>query len=237
MQHDASVVDAPPVPSRGVPLMRRFNLTFHGLGAPGSTILEMERRYWLAEVAFDRILDRAMLWSDACITFDDGNLSDFTVALPQLLKRQLHGNFFVLAGRLNSPGYLGSHELRQLLAAGMEIGSHGMHHRSWRRLPEGDLRQEIVDAKARLEDLLGIPITQAACPFGEYGRAALRMLADAGFQRVYTSDRGWAKSSAWLQPRNTVTATTAIEDLEAVRAWPGPKQWLHHVKLSVKRRR
>ena len=194
-----------------------------------------ERRYWLTVGAFAGVLDRAIRWPDVRITFDDGNLSDVTMALPQLLKRQLGGRFFILAARVGTAGYLGRGELRELLGAGMEIGSHGMHHRAWRRLRGDDLRQEIQVAKASLEDMLGIPITQAACPFGEYDRAALQMLAQAGFTRVYTSDRGLARSNAWLQARNTVTAATNLADLEQVRTWPRTRQWAQGLKIAVKR--
>ena len=40
------------------------------------------------------------------ITFDDGNVSDLTIALPELLKNGLRAEFFVCAGRLNDPNYL-----------------------------------------------------------------------------------------------------------------------------------
>jgi peptidoglycan/xylan/chitin deacetylase (PgdA/CDA1 family) len=242
MPHDATVppsgaADATTQgPRASAPNAQRvFNLTFHGVGEPRPTTDVDEKRYWLTVEAFSRFLDRATQWPDVRITFDDGNLSDVPVALPQLLQRRLRGSFFILAARVGQAGYLGRSELRELLAAGMEIGSHGMHHRSWRRLGGDDLRQEIQGAKAALEDMLGIPITQAACPFGEYDRTALQLLAKAGFTRVYTSDRGWARPNAWLQPRNTVTATTHLGDLEHARTWSWARRWAHQLKLTLKR--
>jgi peptidoglycan/xylan/chitin deacetylase (PgdA/CDA1 family) len=214
---------------------RVFNLTFHGIGEPGPTIEEVDRRYWLNVSAFERVLKRVAPWPDVRITFDDGNQSDLAVAVPRLLKFGLRGRFFIVAARVGKAGCMGVSELRELLTAGMEIGSHGMQHRSWRRLRGDDLRQEIQGAKALLEDMLGIPITQAACPLGEYDRIVLRWLAKSGFTRVYTSDRGWARPEAWLQPRNTVTAATNTRDLEAVRSWFWPRQLAHRVKLTLKR--
>jgi peptidoglycan/xylan/chitin deacetylase (PgdA/CDA1 family) len=216
---------------------RVFNVTFHGLGEPGPSIDTEENRYWLAADAFERVLERVSDWPEARMTFDDGNLSDLTIAVPQLLKRRLRGSFFIVASRVDKEGYMGRSELRELLAAGMEIGSHGMHHQSWRRARGDDLLQEIRGAKAILEDMLGIPITQAACPFGEYDRTVLKLLAASGFTRVYTSDRGWARPNAWLQSRNTITAATDIRDLEQVRSWPWSKQLAHRLKLTVKRYR
>jgi peptidoglycan/xylan/chitin deacetylase (PgdA/CDA1 family) len=213
---------------------RLFNLTFHGLGVPGSNVPIDQRQYWLGAAVFERVLDRVVDWPDAAITFDDGNLSDLTVAFPVLVRRQLCASFFVVAGRIGLNGYLGRSELHELVAAGMEIGSHGMHHRSWRGLDDGALREETVVAKARLEDMLGIPVTQAACPFGGYDRRALEQLATSGFTRVYTSDRGWARSDAWLQPRNTVTSRTRLQDLEQVRSWSWPKRLAHNARVKLK---
>jgi peptidoglycan/xylan/chitin deacetylase (PgdA/CDA1 family) len=216
---------------------RVFNLTFHGLGAPGAAIDELERRYWLTAEAYEGVLERAEKWPDTQITFDDGNMSDLALGVPGLLKRRLRGSFFIVAARVGKAGYLGRGELRELLAAGMEIGSHGMHHQSWRGLRGEALRQEIGGAKAMLEDLLGVPVTQAACPLGEYDRLVLKELAGAGFTRVYTSDRGWARPGAWLQARNTIAAATDMSDLERIRSWPWYRRVAHHVKLTLKRRR
>jgi peptidoglycan/xylan/chitin deacetylase (PgdA/CDA1 family) len=234
MLHDTFCVFSLMAPSSSTTqhsLRHVFNLTFHGLGEPGSSIDAGEKKYWLRVEDFERVLDRTKSWPDARITFDDGNMSDLTIALPRLLSRGLRASFFVVAGRIGQTGYLGRGELRKLVAAGMTIGSHGMHHRSWRRPAE----EEISGAKALLEDMMGMPITQAACPFGEYGRKTLRMLANAGFTRVYTSDRGWAKPNAWLQARNTINTSTDIRDLEQVRNWPWPRQTAHRLKLLMKR--
>lgn len=214
-----------------------FTLTFHGLGPPpaAANIPAPESIYWLSTDAFERTLDLARRWPNARITFDDGNLSDLTLALPRLLERNLKASFFIVAARVGTPGYLGVADIRILLAAGMQIGSHGMHHRPWRRLSAPDLQQEIHNARVKLEDLLGIPITQAACPFGAYDRHSIRALANDGFTHVYTSDRGFARADAFLQPRNTLTGATKLADLEAARRWSMPRQVAHRLKLALKR--
>jgi hypothetical protein len=61
-----------------------------------------------------------------------------------------------------------------------------------------------VDAKEVLERALGAPVTEAACPFGAYDRPTLAALRRSGYGRVFTSDRGTARRTDWLQPRNTV---------------------------------
>jgi peptidoglycan/xylan/chitin deacetylase (PgdA/CDA1 family) len=186
------------------PFERVLTLTFHGIGSPGRPLADDEAKCWLAPEAFLRMLDAIPSDGSVEITFDDGNRSDVTLGLPALLDRGLKATFFVLAGQLGAPGGLAAADLRRLQADGMEIGSHGMRHRSWRRLDERSAREEIVDAKARLEDLTGRPVVKAACPFGSYDRAALRRLREAGFRAVYTSDGGARRTGRWLRARRTV---------------------------------
>ena len=88
----------------------------------------------------------------------------------------------------------------------MAIGCHGMRHRSWRRLEEQALREELVDARRLLEQVVERPVTEAACPFGLYDRRVLHWLRRSGYGRIYTSDRGTAGSDDWMQARNSVRA-------------------------------
>jgi peptidoglycan/xylan/chitin deacetylase (PgdA/CDA1 family) len=142
---------------------------------------------------------------DVVITFDDGNRSDLEIGVPALRARGLSATFFVVAGRLGTPGFLSGEDVRTLLAEGMAVGCHGMRHRPWRGLDDAALEEELVTAKAQIESAAGGPVTLAACPFGAYDRRSLRALRRAGYERVYTSDRGPARPEEWLQARTTNT--------------------------------
>ena len=212
---------------------RVFNLTFHGLGEPGASVDAQEKRYWLAAGAFERILDHVAGRPDVRLTFDDGNLSDLTVALPALLARKMKAAFFVLAGRLGEPASLSAHDVRVLKESGMTIGLHGMAHRAWRELDARQLTVELVDARKRLEDAVGGAVDWAGCPFGAYSRRVLARLRGEGFARVYTSDRGPAHENDWLQPRNTMHATDDAAAVERICGrWWGLR---HEFKLFLKR--
>src|SRR5262245_45071601 len=110
---------------------RELILNFHGIGTPHDSIGRDERAYWLPPQKFVSLLDRISTLSGSAvsrarITFDDGNLSDATVAMPELAKRGLTATFFICAGRIGAPHYLGRSALGEMLAAGMGIGTHGM---------------------------------------------------------------------------------------------------------------
>jgi peptidoglycan/xylan/chitin deacetylase (PgdA/CDA1 family) len=180
------------------------NLTVHGVGPTSRELDPGEDKTWVSVEQFEQVLDAAVGRPDVRLTFDDGNASDLEIALPRLLERGLTGEFFVLAGLLGEPGRLDADGVRELLAAGMAIGSHGWAHRDWRRIDTTQAVQEMSDARRVLEDLTGRPVARVAIPFGSYDRHVLRRLKQASVARVYTSDGGRARSDSWLQARNSL---------------------------------
>jgi peptidoglycan/xylan/chitin deacetylase (PgdA/CDA1 family) len=186
-------------------------LNFHGIGIIPRQIDNGERDCWLELEHFEAVLDLAQKLPHVLLTFDDGNISDLKLGLPALLRRGLTASFFVCSKRLDNPAFLSRDDVRKLQAQGMRIGSHGSCHRNWRRLSCQELTAELSKSRLDLEDVCGIPVLEAACPFGEYDRKVLRALRSAGYRKVYTSDRGWTNSSSWLQPRNTVLRNHSID--------------------------
>ena len=193
-------------------LARTQVLTFHGIGAPAVPVSEAAQRYFVSPETYRRtIAGLAELERRHGVrlevTFDDGNLSDFTVGLPALLDAGRSGRFFVLAGRIGADGYLSADQIRQIHAAGSTIGCHGHDHVDWRKLDAAGFRKELHDARRKIEDVLGAPVTEAAIPFGAFDRQVLARLKEAGYERVYTSSFGLAYQSAWFCPRWSVTDT------------------------------
>ncbi len=181
------------------------NVNFHGVGPPPRALGAGEALVWLDAERFVRTLDTLRGRDDVRISFDDGNLSDLEFALPALLEREMTATFFVCAGRLDDPQFLNPEAVLVLRAAGMTIGSHGMHHRDWRRIGDDELSDELARSRSILEDIVGAPVTEAAVPFGSYDRRVLtRARRDGGYARLFTSDGGPARRGAWLQPRTTV---------------------------------
>jgi peptidoglycan/xylan/chitin deacetylase (PgdA/CDA1 family) len=195
---------------------RLINLTFHGVGEPLRPLDPGEASVWVGLETFVAVLDRVAERTDVGISFDDGNISDIERALPALRERGLRATFFVVAGRLGAPHFLDEGDLRSLVAAGMEIGSHGMRHRPWRGLDRHALHEELVEAKAILEGVAGRPVTRASCPFGSYDRRVLGTLRRCGYHQVYTSDGGMARSGTFLQARYSLDAGDSSEVLSRI---------------------
>lgn len=211
-------------------------LTFHGIGPAPRALESGEARYWITRDAWREFVGRMRLAPTLKITFDDGNSSDCLFAADDLAAAGLSATFFVVADRLDTPHFLSVSDIRRLLGMGMSIGSHGAAHVAWKGLTDGELRREAPEAKDRIEQALGSPITDAACPFGAYDRRSLAALRNAGFQRVLTSDGGWAISGQWVQPRTSLRAEHAIADLERLLNRPSPlSEASRRVKGMVKR--
>jgi len=180
------------------------NLTVHGIGTPIRKLDEGEDAVWVTVEQFEGVLDTVPRRSDVRVTFDDGNESDLEIALPHLLKRGLTAQFFIPAGLLGMPGRLDRDGVRELVRAGMTIGSHGWAHRDWRRLGPGQKHEEFVEAHRLLEELAGKPVSDVSIPFGSYDRHVLQRLREAGATRVYTSDGGRARPDSSLQARTSL---------------------------------
>jgi peptidoglycan/xylan/chitin deacetylase (PgdA/CDA1 family) len=196
-------------------------LVLHGVGTPHNGVSGTESFFWLSRWAFSGLLEAIAAKQQIAnfgtvITFDDGNMSDVTIALPELVKLGLKAIFFVCAARIGSPKYLDRVALAELIAAGMEIGTHGMNHRDWRQLAGAELDSEVRDARLRIEDACAKPITKAAIPFGSYDRRVLQRLRREPFKCVYTSDRGMAKSQQWLKTRTAADRTWENAEIEQV---------------------
>lgn len=201
----------PPAPTTWI-------LNFHGVGTPGRALGLGEARVWLPTDRFRAWLDAFPSGSGIRLTFDDGNASDAEEVLPMLLERGLTASFFPCAELLGQPGYLTPAQVRELVEAGMTVGSHGAAHRPWRGLTAAELAVELRDARRRLEDVVGRPVVTAACPFGSYDRRVLEELRREGYERVYTSDGMPAREGAWLVPRLTVRADHEIAQVRALVA-------------------
>jgi len=186
-----------------VPL--QTNICFHGIGTPNRELEPGERPYWITTDQFDGILDYVATKPGVRLSFDDGNASDAEIALPALAERGLKGTFFPVAARIGKTGSIDRDGLRALVRHGMEIGSHGMHHQSWRRLTDAELDEELVAARRLIGEASGVSVETAACPLGEYDRRVLTRLRRLGYSQVFTSDRCSARPTSWLQPRYSVT--------------------------------
>jgi peptidoglycan/xylan/chitin deacetylase (PgdA/CDA1 family) len=196
------------------------DLCFHGIGRPERPLEPGEVRYWVRRDLFERVLDLVTETPGVRLSFDDGNASDVSIALPALKDRGLHATFFLLAGRLDQPGSVATSDVGALTAAGMTVGSHGMDHRPWRGLGGVDVERELDAARRIIESAAGHRVDRAALPLGRYDRRTLGQLRRRGYVSVATSDRRPTRPGAWLRHRFSVRADDSVESVRSMLAPP-----------------
>lgn len=202
-------------------MARLIGLNFHGIGTPARDLEEGEAPYWLSEERFFDVLDRVAENPDPstyCLTFDDGNLSDYKIALPALKQRRLTATFFVLTGRLDKTGSLARDHVKALLSAGMSVGSHGIAHVAWNMLGTAALEQELTGSREILQELCDVAVTKAGIPFGRYDARVLRALRRTGYTTAYSSDAGFMNDTAFLRPRTSLRGDLTSADIDAILA-------------------
>ena len=128
----------------------------------------------------------------AVLTFDDGFDGLRTRALPLLAERRFSATVFAVAGKpggtndwdRETPGdpLLDDAGLRELSAAGLEIGSHGLLHRALPELSADELRRETKESRSRLEDVVGTRVATFCYPYGAFDDRAVEAVRDAGYR-------------------------------------------------------
>jgi peptidoglycan/xylan/chitin deacetylase (PgdA/CDA1 family) len=127
------------------------------------------------------------------ITFDDGFRDFVDIAIPILESNGLAATVYVVTGHIggtsewlerdgegNRP-LLSWAEIRNLAAAGVEIGAHGHRHRALDIVPEDAAAEEISRSRLVLEDGLGRRVTSFAYPYGYHSVVTKRLVAKEGF--------------------------------------------------------
>lgn len=219
---------------------RTIYLNFHGVGElRGRTLEPGEENVWVSRQTLTNILDALVDHKNVAITFDDGNASDVSIVLPELLRRSLHAKFFIIVNRIQQPGSLTVDAIRELHRCGMTVGLHGFSHIPWRGLDSHAADKEIVQAKTLLDQKIGLQVEEVACPLGSYDRRVLSLLHQCGFKAVYTSDGGWVRSNQWIRARNTIHTHDCADSVAGLleQSPMHPKEAIRWAKKVVKRLR
>ena len=170
-------------------------LTYHELGHEESPDL-----YKVSVAHFEQHLcvlkNLSNAPSRACdwvVTFDDGHISHYELASPVLAKHGIQSIFFITSEWIGSTNRMSQQQIRDLLAAGHQIGSHTCSHAFLPGCSDRQLQYELHDSRKKLEDILGSNVNAISVPYGRWDRRVLRTCRESGYTRVYTSD-------PWLPP-------------------------------------
>jgi len=123
------------------------------------------------------------LWErKAAITFDDGYQDNYQMAFPILKEFGFAAAFFITPEDIGKEGFMTWEMLREMAAVpGMEIGSHGLEHKSLSDIPEKEAWTSLVVSKKILGEKLGREIRAISYPSGSFNEKIVEMARGAGY--------------------------------------------------------
>jgi peptidoglycan/xylan/chitin deacetylase (PgdA/CDA1 family) len=81
-------------------------------------------------------------------------------------------------------------EMKEMVEAGISVQSHGMSHRILTELSPEELRWELGESKAVLEDAAGRPVQCLSIPWGPFNRAVKDASKEVGYEAVFGNKKG-----------------------------------------------
>ena len=176
------------------------------------------------------------------LSFDDGYEDNYTNVLPLLQKYRFRAVFFLTASTLGRPGMMGVKEIKALLEAGMEIGSHGWEHVLLGGKTGSELIRELEKSRRYLSRLLRREIGFFSLPRGYLPPRFSSLARRAGYRGMCTSIIGYNYSGTdpfrWRRfPLRTGVTMSQFSSIVSRRGFPLIRLCLAEKLRSLLRRR
>jgi glycosyltransferase involved in cell wall biosynthesis/peptidoglycan/xylan/chitin deacetylase (PgdA/CDA1 family) len=172
------------------------------------------------------------------ITFDDGYASVLEAALPVLRRHGFGATAYIISDRIGGtnewdegPSWplMTADQVRELAAAGIEIGSHAATHMRLAGATPAQLAAEVSSSKASLAALLGTEIRGFAYPYGSMDAAARQAVRDAGYEHACAVEASLPEMGLMALPRIYVGQQDDAKRLAA-------KRLLHRGRIALRSR-
>jgi peptidoglycan/xylan/chitin deacetylase (PgdA/CDA1 family) len=159
------------------------------------------------------------------ITFDDGYQNNLLHALPALqangytatcysVSSMLGGTNAWDAGKVAQKPLMTQQEWRIWHAAGMDVGSHTQTHANLKELLDEEARQQIIQSKAELEQLLGAEVRHFCYPYGWFQAQHQEMVRAAGYVTATSTRRGRVQPGDNPHALNRIMVARATHPLQ-----------------------
>ncbi len=131
------------------------------------------------------------------ITFDDGYRDNYENAFPLLKARKMTATFFVVTDFIDEerPAYLSWDMVREMLAGGMSIESHGRNHVSLADKDTDYLVWQALGSMETIEFELGQRPRFVSYPAGEYDQRTIAVFESANYWAGLTTEQGMEQHS------------------------------------------
>lgn len=147
------------------------------------------------------------------MTFDDGYKNNYEVALPLLRKYDAKASFFVVNQFIGGKIHMDRREIKELIAAGMELGSHTTSHAPLTRIDEKYLAWELATSRYYLKtDFDRYVVRTLAYPNGGYNDKVIAAAQKYGFYRAVTGHVGVNSAATYKKAPMEMYRVTVADD-------------------------
>ncbi len=126
------------------------------------------------------------------LTFDDGYRSMYTTVYPMLAERGWPGTFYCVSDYTASGDFISEDMIREMAAAGMEIGSHTASHVELDSCAGDALNEQLTQSRDILSGMSEKPVVQLCYPSGHYNPDTQAAAQAAGYHCAVTTEYGFA---------------------------------------------
>lgn len=119
------------------------------------------------------------------ITFDDTREEQFSIGAAEMKKYGFKGVFFIMTVSINRPGYMSKEQIKSLSDDGHVVGAHTWDHHMVTKYTGDDWNTQLVRPKAKLEEIIGKPVTDFAYPFGLWNTAAIPEIKKSDYKTAF----------------------------------------------------
>lgn len=155
------------------------------------------------------------------ITFDDGNRNIYDNAFPIMSSYNFPGVFYIVGNRVNSgTDITHAPELKEMVNAGWEIGSHSYTH-SDLTLDHSIARYEILQSKLDIEEALGVEVSTFAYPFGLVDPYLAQKVQDFGYKAGMGLGTSWTHTwgSMFYLDRIEIHGNFSVDHIGTLLPW------------------
>lgn len=138
------------------------------------------------------------------LTFDDGTISQYINALPELEKYGFKAAFFIMTVTIDRPGYMTSKEIRYLSDRGHVIGCHTWDHHNVTQYKDNDWEIQLKKPSKLLQKITGKPIEYFAYPYGAWNLSAIEHLKDESYHAAFQLSGKQDKSASLYTIRRMI---------------------------------
>ena len=166
----------------------------------------------VAELA-DRLQSGESVDKYVALSFDDGYKNNYSVVLPLLQKYAAKGSFFVINRDIGDDLHMNETEIKGLIAAGMELGSHTYSHNPLAKIPEKYLVWETDTSRFWLKKKFdGYIVRTLAYPNGSYNDKVIAAAQKYGFYRALTGHVGVNTADTYKRAPMEMYRVTVADD-------------------------